>query len=117
MLHELVARHAQTMLAELRDADPEGAGLPRYVERELAAYLKCGILAHGFSRVRCRACGDEIVVASNVGGRSTFRNAGGTRREGVELQAERNWGAIALFASFSEIRATYRDVFAGTRDD
>jgi hypothetical protein len=27
------------MLAELRDADPEGGGLPRYVERELAAYL------------------------------------------------------------------------------
>ena len=63
VLHELVAGHAQTMLAELRDADPEGGGLPRYVERELAAYLRCGILAHGFARVRCQACGDEIVVA------------------------------------------------------
>jgi hypothetical protein len=28
VLHELVARHAQTMVAELRDADPEGGGLP-----------------------------------------------------------------------------------------
>ena len=63
MLHELVARHAQTMLAELRDADPEGGGLPRYVERELAAYLRCGVLAHGFARVRCQTCRDEIVVA------------------------------------------------------
>ena len=63
VLHELVARHAQTMLAELRDADPDGGGLPRYVERELAAYLRCGILAHGFARVRCQTCGDEIVVA------------------------------------------------------
>jgi len=61
VLHELVARHAQTMLAKLRDAD--GNGLPRYVERELAAYLRCGILAHGFLRVRCQACRDEIVVA------------------------------------------------------
>lgn len=51
------------MLAELRAADPKGAGLPRYVERELAAYRRCGILAHGFARVRCQACGDEIVVA------------------------------------------------------
>jgi hypothetical protein len=51
------------MLAELRDADPEGGGLPRYVERELAAYLKCGVLAHGFCRVRCQTCRDEIVVA------------------------------------------------------
>src|SRR5262245_34956965 len=63
VLHELVARHAQTLLAELRDADPEGGGLPRYVERELAAYLRCGILAHGFARVRCQTCHDEIVVA------------------------------------------------------
>jgi len=63
VLHELVARHAQTMLAELRDADPDGGGLPRYVERELAAYLRCGVLAHGFARVRGQACGDEIVVA------------------------------------------------------
>jgi hypothetical protein len=89
VLHELVAQHAQTMLAELREADPDGGGLPRYVERELAAYLKCGVLAHGFARVRCQAerelaaylkcgvlahgfararcqaCGDEIVVASS----------------------------------------------------
>ena len=63
MLHELVAQHTETMLAELRDADPDGGGLPRYVERELAAYLRCGILAHGFARVRCQTCRDEIVVA------------------------------------------------------
>src|SRR5262249_42749174 len=63
VLHELVSRHAQTMFAELRDADPDGNGLPRYVERELAAYLRCGILSHGFVRVRCQACRDEIVVA------------------------------------------------------
>ena len=63
VLHELVTRYAQTMIAELRDADGEGCGLPRYVERELAAYVRCGQLAHGFARVRCGACGDEIVVA------------------------------------------------------
>ena len=56
---------------------------------------------------------DEIVVATNVGGRSTFRNAGGTRRDGVELQAERDWGPIAVLASFSSLRAQYRDVFSG----
>jgi hypothetical protein len=47
VLHELVALHAQTLLAELRDVDPESGGLPRYVERELAVYLRCGVLAHG----------------------------------------------------------------------
>lgn len=57
----LVSRHAQTLLAELRDAD--GRGLPRHIERELAEYLRCGILAHGFARVRCTTCHEEIVVA------------------------------------------------------
>ena len=47
VLHELVARYGQTMLSEVRAADPEGGGLPRHVERELAAYLRCGLLAHG----------------------------------------------------------------------
>ena len=51
VLHDLVAGHAQTLSAELRETDPEGGGLRHYVERELAAYLRCGILAHGFTRV------------------------------------------------------------------
>ncbi len=63
VLHELVARYGLTMLAEVRAADPEGGGLPRHVERELTEYLQCGVLAHGFARVRCTTCHDEIVVA------------------------------------------------------
>ena len=51
------------MLAEVRAADPEGGGLPRHVERELAEYLRCGVLAHGFASVRCTTCHEEIVVA------------------------------------------------------
>src|SRR5204863_8954803 len=58
---------------------------------------------------------DEIVVDTNVGGRSTFRNAGGTRRDGVELQAAREWSALTLTGSFSSLRAVYRDVFSGNR--
>ncbi len=37
--------------------------LPQYVERELRAYLKCGILAHGFLRARCRSCSKDLLVA------------------------------------------------------
>jgi hypothetical protein len=39
-------------------------GLPRHVERELAEYLRCGILAHGLARVRCTTCHDDMIVAS-----------------------------------------------------
>jgi hypothetical protein len=40
-----------------------GRGLPAFVERELRAYLDCGILARGFARVRCPDCGFERLVA------------------------------------------------------
>jgi iron complex outermembrane receptor protein len=56
----------------------------------------------------------EIVVATNVGGRSTFRNAGDTRREGLELQAERDWDRFGLTASAAWLDATYREGFAAT---
>ena len=52
VLHELVAQHAQTMLAEMRAADPEGGGLPRYVERELTEYLRCARPIHPARRRR-----------------------------------------------------------------
>jgi hypothetical protein len=40
-----------------------GRGLPRYVERDFARYLECGVLAHRFARVRCESCSG--ISASN----------------------------------------------------
>jgi hypothetical protein len=70
------------MLVELRDADPDGGGLPRYVDSELAAYAMTGILAHGFTRVRCETCHDEMVVAFGCKqARAAVRGPGRGRRE------------------------------------
>ncbi|KFE66333.1 hypothetical protein DB31_0806 [Hyalangium minutum] len=33
------------------------------MERDFAKYLECGVLAHGFARVRCESCKDELLVA------------------------------------------------------
>jgi hypothetical protein len=55
-----------TLLAE---ASELGRGLPRYVERDFARYLECGVLAHGFARVRCERCKDELLVAFSCKGR------------------------------------------------
>lgn len=44
--------------------------VPRFVERELRALLSCGILAHGFVRVRCDACACERLVAFSCKGRA-----------------------------------------------
>ncbi len=41
----------------------QGAHLPRFVVTEFRRYLDCGVLAHGFARVRCKACGDSLLVA------------------------------------------------------
>ena len=59
-LHLIVREHLETFLATVREE--RGKDLPRYVEQELRRYLRCGILAHGFLRVACPACGKEIVV-------------------------------------------------------
>lgn len=56
---------------------------------------------------------DEIVTQSNVGGRSTFQNAGATRRRGLELAGSiapaRHWLAQL---SYTRLDARYRDGFA-----
>ncbi len=56
---------------------------------------------------------DEIVTQTNAGGRSTFQNAGATRRRGLELSASvapaRHWLAQA---SYTWLDARYRDAFA-----
>ena len=40
-----------------------GSGLPEFVKDEFEAFLACGILAHGFLRLRCSECGHEKLVA------------------------------------------------------
>jgi hypothetical protein len=59
-LYRAVQEHLDTFLAQ---AESAGARVPAFVKREFAAYLKCGILSHGFARLRCRECGDESLIA------------------------------------------------------
>lgn len=61
LLYQIVAEHLETFLDEASSA--YARGLPKYVERELRAYLACGIQAHGFLRARCRQCGKNLLVA------------------------------------------------------
>ncbi len=46
-----------------------GDGVPSWVERDFRAYLRCGILAHGFARARCSGCGYDFLVAFSCKGR------------------------------------------------
>jgi hypothetical protein len=78
VLYRTVQAHLKTFLA--RTAGEEGRpGLPGFVRREFEAYLRCGILAHGFLRVRCERCGDTTVVAFSCRGRGFCPSCGGRR--------------------------------------
>ena len=48
VLQRVVREHLETFLAEARQRS-DGAGLPRFVERELRAFLGCGVMASGFA--------------------------------------------------------------------
>jgi len=63
VLHQVVREHLATFLADARRRTDDGAGVPRFVDKELTAYLDCGVLARGFCRVRCEACGHELLIA------------------------------------------------------
>ena len=64
VLHRVVRENLETFLADARER--LGTGYPRFVENEFRRYLECGILAHGFARVRCESCGHDRLVAQVV---------------------------------------------------
>lgn len=59
VLHSVVRKQLETFLARTRERERP---VRRYVERELRAFLVCGIPVHGFLRVRCAACGPDRLV-------------------------------------------------------
>jgi len=80
LLHETVRGHLKTFLAEI---EQDGSGLPRFVVAEFERYLRCGILANGFARVRCVACGDELRVAFSCKSRGICPSCTTRRMQGT----------------------------------
>ena len=60
-LYPLVQHHLETFLAQAAEGDPMGDGVPSWVERDFRAYLRCGILAHGFARSLAWFCHTRIL--------------------------------------------------------
>jgi|SRR5712691_644340 len=53
--------------------------LPKFVEREFREFLTCGVLAHGFARLRCDVCAVERLVPFSCKGRGFCPSCGGRR--------------------------------------
>mgnify|MGYP006053071557 FL=1 len=76
-LYRLMQQHAATFFAQAEDA--AGADLPQFVKDEFDAFLECGILAHGFLRLRCGDCGHDKLVAFSCKRRGFCPSCGARR--------------------------------------
>ena len=76
-LYQVVQEHTETFFAQVEVET--GTGLPQFVKDEFEAFLECGILAHGFLRLRCGACAQDPLVAFSCKRRG-FCPACGARR-------------------------------------
>jgi len=61
-LYPVVQHHPETFLTQAVETHPLGTGVPFWMEKDFRAYLRCGILAHGFARARCVDCGHERLI-------------------------------------------------------
>jgi hypothetical protein len=123
LLYEVVQENLEALLAQARERNPDGAGLPAFVEREFRAYLDCGILSRGFCRVVCRQCGDEKLVAFSCKGRGFCPSCGARRMfdtaahlvDRVLPKAPyRQW--VFAFPSYLRLRLAYqREFFEAAR--
>lgn len=99
---------------------PGGTGLNFGLAASTSRHLEAGVKTLAASGLRVNAAlfdvetKNEIVVDTNVGGRSTFKNAGRTTRRGFELLAEVPLpaGFEAAFA-WTLLDAKFADAFTG----
>ena len=76
LLHRIVREQLETFLAHTRSRDQPA---PRFVEQEFRAYLRCGVLAHGFLRMHCDECRLDRLVPFSCKRRGFCPSCGGRR--------------------------------------
>ena len=76
LLHEVIRDQLERFLVNARQQD---VPIARFVEREFRAYLKCGVLAHGFVRLHCGGCGHNRLLAFSCRGRGVCPSCAGRR--------------------------------------
>jgi hypothetical protein len=78
VLHAVIRAHLDAFLRAAAQRG-DGSGLPDFIEREFRQFLTCGVLAHGFARVRCERCAFERLVPFSCKGRGFCPSCGGRR--------------------------------------
>jgi hypothetical protein len=85
-LYQCVAEH----WPEFRERMEEHGGLPRFIEEEFEAFLRCGRLEAGCLELECRCCGHSQLVAFSCKRRGFCSSCLGRRMSdtAVHLEAE-----------------------------
>src|SRR5438094_6691972 len=78
VLYRVIDEHLEAFL-ETAKGQADGSPLPQFVEQEFRDFLTCGILAHGFARLRCTGCAFERLVPFSCKGRGFCPSCGGRR--------------------------------------
>jgi len=105
-------------LNELAYRSGGGTGLNFGLQAARSTSVEAGVKARlaGWGELSAAAfrtdTDDEIVTQTNVGGRSTYQNAGATRRTGLELSwSDTVFEQLRLQLAATLLNATYRDGF------
>jgi len=78
VLHAVIREHLEPFVGEVSDRG-DGSGLTRFVEQAFREFLACGVLAHGFTHLRCADCTFEPLVLFSCKRRRFCPSCGGRR--------------------------------------
>jgi hypothetical protein len=78
VLYRVIDEHLEAFL-ETAKCQADGSRLPQFEEQEFRDFLTCGVLAHGFARLRCPDCARERLVPFSCKGRGFCPSCGGRR--------------------------------------
>src|SRR3989442_2804249 len=106
VLYRVIDEHLEAFLETAR-RNADGSPLPEFVEQEFRDFLTCGLLAHGFARLRCTDCAFERLVPFSCKGRGFCPSCGGRRmKRSAPCSRGSPRGCSACSSAVAAIRAT-----------
>jgi iron complex outermembrane receptor protein len=99
-----------------------GAGFNFKLQAAQSSHLEAGLKARPLEDTRINAAlfqvrtSDELAVDTAVGGRTSYRNAGKTLRQGLELSLDSSWrSGISTRLALTTLRAVYDQGYGAVR--
>ena len=89
VLYGVVRSHWKGFAATVRERT-DGVGLATFIVSEFRKFLRCGVLAHGFARIRCGDCAFERLLPFSCKGGPLSE-----LRRSVAISVARPWGSTA----------------------